>query len=165
MAKNIQTGYILLGSNLKNREKQLKLATFLINEKIGSVSKKSKIYETEPWGTEGQADFLNQILEIKTNRSPIEILETCLDIESKMGRKRLGKYSARVIDIDLLFLGDEIVESEKLTLPHPRLHLRRFVLKPMVEIAPELIHPVFGKTMKMLLDECPDELEVNIFGD
>ena len=162
MQKN-RKGYILLGTNLGNREKQLEIAGFLINEKVGTVSHKSKIYETEPWGAQGQPNFLNQVLEVDTDRSSTEVLELCLEIESKMGRTRTGIYAARIIDIDLLFLGAEVLKEDKLTLPHPRIHLRKFVLEPLSEIAGDLVHPIFEKSIDELLEACEDELAVKVY--
>lgn len=163
MKKNSRIGYLLLGSNLKNREKSLEIATFLINERVGSVSRKSRIYSTKPWGVEGQADFLNQAIEIKTNRSSDEIIDLCLEIESEMGRVRTGRVSARIIDIDFILFENEIVNTPKLILPHPRMHLRNFVLQLLAELAPEAIHPVFKTTISYLFEKCEDMEEVKLF--
>lgn len=163
LKKNRRTGYLLLGSNLKNREKSLEIATFLINERVGLVSQKSRIYSTKPWGVEGQADFLNQAIEIKTNRSSDEIIDLCLKIESEMGRVRTGRISARIIDIDFILFEDEIVDTPKLILPHPRMHLRNFVLQPLAELASEEIHPIFKTTISDLFEKCEDTEEVKLF--
>ena len=107
-----------------------------------------------------ESKFLNQVLFINTELSPRELLEACLDIEKNMGRRRSDNYLDRPIDIDLIFYDDEIINEENLIIPHPRMHLRKFTLIPMVELNPKKRHPVFNKSMQELLDICEDGLEV-----
>jgi 2-amino-4-hydroxy-6-hydroxymethyldihydropteridine diphosphokinase len=123
----------------------------------------SSIYETAAWGMENQEAFLNQVLEIETNLNPDELLQSILQIEEGLGRKRELKYGPRTIDIDILFFNDQVIDQEGLKIPHPQLQNRRFVLVPLNEIASNKIHPIFKKTISQLLAECPDPLTVNKF--
>jgi len=152
--------YILLGTNLGSRVENLKTANNFIDKEIGSILKKSKIYETEPWGVLDQPNFLNQVIKIDSKLNPEKTLNTCLSIEEKMGRERLRKWGERLIDIDLLFYNNLIINTLKLELPHPRLHLRNFTLVPMEEIAPNFSHPILKKSMFDLLENCRDNQSV-----
>ncbi|MHC1775768.1 MAG: 2-amino-4-hydroxy-6-hydroxymethyldihydropteridine diphosphokinase [Lentimicrobium sp.] len=157
--------YLLLGSNLGDRFLNIAKATGFISVEIGLVKAASGLYETEPWGNVNQGKFLNQILKLSSKEDPELVLQKILSIELKMGRKRNKEQnSARIIDIDILFYGGLVFESAMLSIPHPRIQLRRFVLVPLNEIAPGLIHPVSGKSMQQLLRCCPDKLEVLPFG-
>ncbi len=151
--------YLLTGSNLGNREDFLLEAYFAIATRVGSVVKVSALYQTQPWGISNQPDFLNQTLLVKSNLSPFTVLDTIKQIEKTMGRTEILRWGERIIDIDILFYGNLILESPTLTIPHPRLHERNFVLAPLAEIAPNFKHPVFGKTVAMLLSESPDALK------
>lgn len=123
------------------------------------IVKASSVYETEPEGYQNQPWFLNTVLELRTSLRPLSLLELLLDIESQMGRKRNRRYGARNIDLDLLLFDDLVIESDKLTLPHPRMHERRFVLVPLVKIAPTAVHPLLKKSVKRLLEELsPDSV-------
>ena len=155
--------YLLLGGNLGNRENNLSQALKLIEKDVGHVQKSSSIYETAPWGIEDQPLFLNQCLKITTTLSPELLLKTLKKIENKIGRKERDRWHAREIDIDILFYDDLIQADDLLTIPHPKLHERRFTLMPLQEIASDLIHPKSNKTISQLLDECKDLLEVNIY--
>jgi 2-amino-4-hydroxy-6-hydroxymethyldihydropteridine diphosphokinase len=155
--------YLLLGSNLGDRLSVLALASDRIGERIGPVVRTSGIYETAPWGVTDQPSFLNQVLAIRTSYVPEEVLRLILDIEHELGRVRYERWGARVIDIDILFYEDLVLDSARLTVPHPRLHERRFTLVPLVEIAPDLIHPVLHKPLTQLLNSCTDSSEVNAF--
>ncbi|SMO68201.1 2-amino-4-hydroxy-6-hydroxymethyldihydropteridine diphosphokinase [Solitalea koreensis] len=155
--------YLLLGGNLGNREGNLKKAIDLLEERIGVISKRSSIYETAAWGKEDQPSFLNQAVCIQIQADPENILYKVLHIETDLGRERFEHWGSRVIDIDLLIADDLIINTQRLTLPHPQLQNRRFALIPLQEIAPDLIHPVFHKSVKDLLVECPDKLEVKKF--
>ncbi len=153
--------FLSLGSNLGNRRYFIEKATELISREIGTVIKKSSLYETEPWGFHHPITFYNKVLLVNTNFCPEELLLHCLAIEVKLGRTRGKiKYEARYIDIDILFYDSLIYESEQLKIPHPYLHLRRFVLEPMNEISPEYIHPMKKQTIRHLLELCPDRTNV-----
>jgi 2-amino-4-hydroxy-6-hydroxymethyldihydropteridine diphosphokinase len=153
--------YLLLGGNLGDRYTTILQAKDFIREQIGVIHLESSVYESAPWGFEHENAFLNQVIIIKTEHSPESVLQFALDIESELGRVRNNccEYAGRIIDIDILFYEDRVVNSEHLKIPHPLLHERRFTLQPLVEIAPDLVHPVLKKTMKQLLDECPDKQE------
>lgn len=152
--------FIALGSNLGDREENLKKATVEIESNFGVTIKRSSIYETKPWGKANQPDFVNQVVVVDTFKSPEDCLTILLSIEDRMGRKREEKWGARIIDLDLLYVGNFILETEKLKLPHPGIPHRKFVLVPLVEIDPEFIHPQLRKTQQQLLAECSDLLEV-----
>ncbi|MGV3539054.1 MAG: 2-amino-4-hydroxy-6-hydroxymethyldihydropteridine diphosphokinase [Rufibacter sp.] len=156
--------FLLLGGNLGNREAMLAEAEVLLSAVFGKTSQKSKLYETAAWGLEDQPDFLNQALVFETDLSPEEVLLVTQTVEQDLGRERKIKWGARVIDIDILFYGQEISNLPQLQIPHPQLHLRRFVLAPLAEIAPDWQHPVLNKTVVELLKNCPDSLEVRVVG-
>jgi len=147
--------YLLLGSNLGEREKNLSDARDSIQH-IGSLLAVSSIYQTEAWGQREQPDFLNQVVQIDFKKSPRELLLNILTIETNMGRVRTEKWGPRIIDIDILFLDDLIINEPDLIIPHPQLHLRRFTLLPLAELVPDLIHPVLHKSCAQLLEECTD---------
>ncbi|MBI1227631.1 MAG: 2-amino-4-hydroxy-6-hydroxymethyldihydropteridine diphosphokinase [Bacteroidetes bacterium] len=157
--------HLLLGGNLGDRLANLAAARKLIGEKIGIIVKKSSLYETEAWGNTDQPDFLNQALEVATNLNPVDLLHAILSIEKKLGREREDKWSARTIDIDILFYEAKILNTKELTLPHPHLHERNFVLVPMLEIAPNKQHPVFKKTIEELYEASKDDLEVTMLDE
>jgi len=159
--------YLLIGGNQGNRQQIINNATNLIQQRIGFVAVSSHIYETEPWGDfqdPNTQPFLNIALVVHTNLTPLQALSSALLIEKELGRQRIGlpsssnlrTYSSRPIDIDLIFFGNLVINTPTLTLPHPRMHLRRFVLKPLCDIAPDYIHPLFNKTLITLLSECTD---------
>jgi len=151
--------YILLGSNQGKRELYLLEATTAV-EGLGEIILISSVYETAAWGLEDQADFLNQAVLLKTIHNPFELMQKLLEIEEKMGRKRIQKWGARNIDLDILYFDEEIINTEKLQIPHPQLHLRRFTLLPLCGICPNLEHPILQKTNEELLAICPDALPV-----
>ncbi|MEQ8424593.1 MAG: 2-amino-4-hydroxy-6-hydroxymethyldihydropteridine diphosphokinase [Cyclobacteriaceae bacterium] len=153
-----KTTYLLLGTNLGDRKNNIAIARGHIAEKIGTIQKSSKIYETAAWGKEDQPDFLNQVIMLKTHLDPHTLLEALLWIEEALGRRRKIKWGERIIDLDILFYENEIIEDEKITIPHAGIPNRRFTLLPMQEIAPQLLHPVLNKTIEQLLAECPDKL-------
>lgn len=152
--------FLLLGTNLGERELQLQTAIAEIGEKVGPVLKKSAVYETQSWGRTDEPDYLNQVIFLKTEVSATVVLSKILEIETGMGRKRYKKWGSRLIDIDILFYNNEIIKQNGLEIPHPELHNRRFTLEPLTEIAPDLIHPVFNKTMSELKNELTDSLIV-----
>lgn len=153
--------YLGLGTNLGNREENLNQAIEKIREFVGPVIRVSSLYETEPWGFSSESLFLNMVAEVDTKLKPSGLLGRLLMIESFLGRLReVKKYTSRIIDIDILFYGDRIIDNKALQVPHPLLQERRFVLVPLSEIAPGFIHPVIKKSIKRLLEECQDKSEV-----
>jgi len=150
--------YLSLGSDLGNKRAHLLQAVEHIAEKIGTVLSLSSVYETKPWGFESENDFLNMMVCVETALSPPEVLACTQAVEKAMGRtqKTDGSYCDRIIDIDLIAYDDLIIRTEKLQLPHPLFHRRRFVLEPFNEIAPDYIHPVLQKKIKDLLMESVD---------
>jgi 2-amino-4-hydroxy-6-hydroxymethyldihydropteridine diphosphokinase len=153
--------YIGLGSNVGNRLNNLKKAVALLKkEKKIKVIKLSSIYETEPVGVIGQNKFLNLVVKIKTELNPFDLLSKCKEIERKLKRKKLIKWGPRTIDLDILFFGNKIIRTKELTIPHKLLYKRRFVLEPLVEISPNLMHPVFKKSIRRLFKDLKDKKEV-----
>ena len=157
--------FLSLGTNLGNKQDNLLKANNEIREEIGLVSKLSRIYETTAWGFESKDNFLNQVIVVETDMNPFQLINSCLAIEKKMGRERKNSknYESRIIDIDILFYGEEIDNGEGLQIPHSMLHQRRFILEPLNEIAPDLIHPILGKSISKLLEECADTGSVKLF--
>ncbi|MFT4092829.1 MAG: 2-amino-4-hydroxy-6-hydroxymethyldihydropteridine diphosphokinase [Niabella sp.] len=158
MENKINGIYLLTGTNLGNRQKNLALAKELIAERAGPVIASSAIYETEPWGIPDQPAFYNQVLFLHSTLTAEAVLNVILLIEQEMGRVRIEKYGSRVIDIDILFFNNDRYASEKLVIPHPRIPERNFVLAPMLEIAPDFIHPLLQKTIRQLAAASPDHL-------
>jgi 2-amino-4-hydroxy-6-hydroxymethyldihydropteridine diphosphokinase len=154
--------FLGLGGNVGNVAMAFDNAIENIETEIGKVINKSKRYKTEPWGIKAQENFLNMVLEIETELTPDEILSQIIDIEKKMGRYRdkENQFGPRTIDIDILFYGGKIIRNNKLIIPHPRLHLRNFVLTPLKDIAPDLVHPVLRKKIKTLFKQLPDDSRV-----
>jgi len=153
--------FLLLGSNLGDRPQVLAAAREMIAGQAGSLTAQSAIYETEPWGITDQPAFLNQVLEITTSLLPEDLLRIILNIEHDLGRVRYERWGARVIDIDILYFEQTVLDSARLTLPHPRIQDRRFVLAPLAEIAPDFMHPLLQKTSSQLLQQCPDTSAVS----
>lgn len=150
----------MLGSNLGDSKMVLQLARKQIEERIGRIVVASSVYISKAWGIENQPDFLNQVLEVDTELHPSEVLKTILEIEQELGRIRYQKWGTRLIDIDILYYGNEIIETSELIIPHPENKNRNFVLVPMAEIAPEFTHPVFHISQTELLKNSPDQLKV-----
>ena len=150
--------YLSLGTDLGNKRAHLLQAVGHIAEKTGTISSLSSVYETKPWGFESENDFLNMMVCVETTLSPTEVLDCTQAVEKAMGRtqKTDGSYCDRIIDIDLIAYDDLIFRTEKLQLPHPLFHRRRFVLEPFNEIAPDYIHPGLQKKIKDLLMESVD---------
>jgi 2-amino-4-hydroxy-6-hydroxymethyldihydropteridine diphosphokinase len=150
--------FLGIGTNLGSREINLEKAIERIGEFIGPVIESSSIYETEPWGFQANEEFLNQVVRVRTDLNPSGLLGRILMIESLLGRIRGEKrYESRLIDIDILLYDDIIVDEESLKIPHPLMHQRRFVLVPLCELAPDMIHPVLKKTFADLLEICEDK--------
>ena len=152
--------YILLGSNLGDSKKYISSAIAAIEMKIGLVQAKSALYQTAAWGKLDQPEFINQVIEVKTKLIPAVLLDYILEIEKMLGRERLEKWGARIIDIDILFYENQIINELDLIIPHPFLHVRRFTLMPLSEIAPGLMHPILLKSISQLLNELDDDLSV-----
>lgn len=157
----VTVAYVALGSNLGDRAGNLLLAVRGLMEASFVVHKLSPVYETEPVGIETEHRFLNMVAEIHlTNVSATQMMARILRIEYLLGRTEKSQNKPRTVDIDMLFYGDVQMDTEFLVLPHPRLHLRRFVLKPLSKLAPNLVHPTLHKEIADLLEECPDNAEV-----
>lgn len=157
----MNTAYICLGSNLGDRARMLGEAVRLIRKMAGTVKTMSAIYESPAWGSASGNKYLNQVIELHTSFAPDEVLSVMMMVEKQLGRTRTAvRNSDRTIDLDVLFYGQLVRSDENLHIPHPRLHLRRFVLCPLNEIAPALKHPVLDLTVSELLAVCPDQLQV-----
>lgn len=141
--------YLGLGTNIGNKRKNMVTAAALLAERAGDVLSLSSFYETEPWGFASENTFLNAALELETTCSPMELLRLTQQIEREMGRtqKSDGSYHDRIIDIDILLYGNEVVHHEDLVVPHPLMQQRLFVMQPLAEIAPSLVHPILQKSM------------------
>lgn len=157
------TAYILLGSNVGDREGIFKQAIEMIECSCSRVVAMSHLYESEPWGFDSDDMFLNQVICIKTALTPHDLLKVLMSIEIRLGRDRehhYDTYVSRPIDLDILYYDDIIVEDSDLVLPHPRLHLRRFTLEPLCDVAPGFIHPLLLLSNEELLQRCDDVLMV-----
>lgn len=156
----MHTTYILLGGNQGDPSKALQEAADWLQKKAGFINAKSSFYQTAAWGFHKQPDFLNQVIKLETLLTPAALLQCCLNIEQTMGRVRSTRNAPRVIDIDILFFDDRQIIQPNLVVPHPQIQNRRFVLVPMKELSPKLVHPVLKKTIVQLLAECSDVLDV-----
>lgn len=158
--------YIGLGSNLNDRMKNLNKAIELIKKESSiRVLKNSSVYQTEPVGMKDQPCFLNMALEVETQLSPFELLDFLQGVEKKMGRKKERKWGPRNIDLDILLYENKITNSAELTLPHPQVHLRKFVLIPLAEITKDKVHPLLKKTIPELLQDLKEDSKVELFKD
>lgn len=150
---------------MENKFLQIEETGTLISSLLGTVLSRSSIYETEAWGFDADESFYNRILMLDTSLSPEESLKSCLKIEKLRGRERSHSgYESRIIDIDILFYDSRIIETEHLKIPHPKMHLRRFVLEPLNELIPHFEHPVFKKKVAQLLRDCTDTCGVRRLG-
>jgi 2-amino-4-hydroxy-6-hydroxymethyldihydropteridine diphosphokinase len=157
------TNYVFLGlgTNLGNREVNLAKAQELITKSIGRIDCRSGIYETEPWGFQSDSNFLNMVISVHTDLKPADLIKKIRHIEDQLGRIRNNQqYVSRTIDIDILLYRNIVINLPELKIPHPLIQDRRFVLVPLCEIAPKMIHPVLSKTFTLLLEECRDDREV-----
>jgi 2-amino-4-hydroxy-6-hydroxymethyldihydropteridine diphosphokinase len=145
--------YLGIGSNLGDKQGNCLDAIERLSTRGISISKRSAMHETQPWGVEDQPDFVNMAVEVETVMSPEELLVTVKEIEREMGRKAGTRWGPRLIDLDVLLYDDRIVQSKDLIIPHPLLHKRNFVLLPLAEISPECVHPVLKKTIGELAQE------------
>lgn len=157
--------YLCLGGNIGHRLEHINQALEHITHKIGNVLKKSRVYETEAWGVAQQQPYLNMVVEVQTLLKPEELIVKLLQIEEILGRTRSNTqaYEARTIDIDILFYNQSVISTPELTIPHPRMHLRKFVLIPMQDVNSDYIHPLLNKKMITLLQECTDSLNVILY--
>jgi 2-amino-4-hydroxy-6-hydroxymethyldihydropteridine diphosphokinase len=151
--------YISAGSNLGSREAHLECAVDEL-AKSGKVGRVSSFFETEPVGFTDQPWFLNLAIELETRLPPAELLRVCLDIENARGRERSFPNAPRTLDLDILLYGDTVVYKENLVIPHPRLAVRKFVLEPLAQIAPDLMHPTLKQSIRILLENCSDTSRV-----
>lgn len=159
----MQTVFISLGSNLGDRNQQISMAFEMVAAAFGPVIAASSVYETSPWGIKDQPSFLNQCMSIETEVPAEEILRLLLSFEDALGRQRRGKWNSREIDIDVLFYGENIIETDQITIPHPSIHQRKFILTPLKEIAPDFTHPVLMKSITELESICTDDSLVAIY--
>lgn len=158
--------YLLLGGNIGDKRQAFARAINLLEQRVGRITGRSAVYETEPWGFESSDMFWNQVLELEVDMAAQKVLQRTLQIEHELGRARKqNQYDSRVIDIDILFYDDQVIESPELVIPHPRIPERKFVLVPLNELIPDMIHPVLQKTIHQLLEECPDQLKVERVGN
>ena len=153
--------FIGIGSNLGDRQENCIRAVELMDRMADCrITGYSDWYLTKPVGVEGQEWYVNGVVSLTTDISPQDLLKRLLKIEANMGRIRIERWGPRSIDLDILMFGQEIIQESNLKIPHPRMHLRRFVLEPMTQLAPNLVHPELGLSMKVLLENLPDENQV-----
>jgi 2-amino-4-hydroxy-6-hydroxymethyldihydropteridine diphosphokinase len=156
----MHTAYLLTGGNLGDRFANLQRSIELIEAQCGDIIAISSVYETAAWGVTDQPPFLNQVIVLNTEHSAASLMKALLQIETEMGRIRQEKMGPRIIDIDILLIDDLQLQSVDLIIPHPALHLRRFALAPLAEVAATKVHPLKNKTIAELLTDCPDTLAV-----
>lgn len=160
LCRSMERCYVLFGSNMGDKDQIFAQSCLLINNRCGRVVEVSSSYESEPWGFVADEWFLNRLIVLETELDPQRLLDALLEIERELGRVRHPEqqgYGSRTADLDILYFGDRIIHTATLTVPHPRLHLRRFALMPLCEVAPEMLHPVLQLTQAELLQQCPDE--------
>lgn len=162
MELDTENVYLLLGSNLGDRNALINEAIEQIEQRVGFVFKRSSLYETAAWGNQDQPAFLNIAVGVKTALAPLNVLQEVLGIESALGRVRHEKWGARLIDIDIIFYGSKIVDmGAQLQIPHPQMQYRKFVLEPLVEIASTCVHPLLKLNVSEILERLSDNLSVS----
>lgn len=155
--------FLEIGGNQGNRLQLIEQVKKLINLQLGIIIRQSAIYETSPWGFQAKQNFYNQVVQLQTEKTPQQLLMGIHKIEFDLGRVRGDtQYMSRTMDVDILFYDNQIIKQPNLQVPHQRMHLRKFVLVPMVDIAPDWQHPVFHKSMKTLLQQCADAATCNM---
>lgn len=159
------TSFLGLGSNLGRRKKNLDDAISQLKFEAGNIINISRVYESEPWGLKNQNFFLNQVIELKTSMSPQNLLICCKNIENKMGRTKSIKWGKRKIDIDILYFSEIIVQEKDLTIPHPLIQDRNFVLIPLNELSKNFIHPIIKKTNHEILKNSKDTSKIYLYGN
>ncbi|HEY1202090.1 MAG TPA: 2-amino-4-hydroxy-6-hydroxymethyldihydropteridine diphosphokinase [Niastella sp.] len=155
--------FLLIGGNMGDRLQNLHQAISLLSAVVGPVIQQSAVYETAAWGKTDQPAFLNQALLLTSRLSARELIVTVLSVEEEMGRHRTEKFGPRVIDIDIMFYNEDVINEPHLIIPHPQMQNRRFALVPLNELAHQMVHPVLNKTLEELLLECKDELPVTLY--
>jgi 2-amino-4-hydroxy-6-hydroxymethyldihydropteridine diphosphokinase len=159
-AKRYINIYLSIGSNVGARVANVRAAFALIDKNIGKIARKSHLYETQPWGKTDQEAFINQVVMANTYLDPRAVLEEITKIERQLGRERGEKWGPRVIDVDILFYGKRVIRDKGLEIPHPELHQRMFILVPFMEMEGNYEHPILGKTIDQLYEECKDPSDV-----
>lgn len=156
--------WVSLGGNQGDVKQVFEEVYQQLNYHLGTIKAKSSLYVTKAWGNEKQPDFLNQVLLMETDKNPFECLDLVLKIEALLGRVRIGeKWGQRIIDIDILFFNQDVIDSKDLKVPHPYIHQRNFILIPLKEINKKFVHPVLKKSIETLNNECKDELDVKLY--
>lgn len=159
----MEEAILLLGGNLGNRELALAQAMEKIEEQVGEITAHSSTYESEPWGFEDKNQFLNQAIKVNTQLNPQQLLDQLLEIEQSLGRVRSGKISARTIDLDILFYGNQKIITDKLTIPHPRISERLFTLLPLAELMGNDLLPALNISPQELIKACSDKSKIHIW--
>lgn len=155
--------FLGIGGNIGNKQKNFQEVYGMIENNLGKIEKKSSVYETPPWGFKAEENFWNQVIYIETQLSPGDLLAEIRNIEEYFGRERKKEnYSSREMDIDILYYDDDFIENEALVIPHPRIGQRKFVLVPLVEIAPDFKHPLLRLTSIEMLENCKDSSVIKI---
>lgn len=154
--------YLSLGGNLGNTIEIFQNSRKILIKKVGKITQLSSLYQTAAWGPIPQNDFINQVIEVETKLSAPELMDILLEIELQQGRVRQERWGPRTLDLDIIFYGEQLISTESLEIPHPRMEDRKFVLIPMVEINPNLIHPISRKSIRQILLECKDECDCKI---